>query len=54
MTITDDLKKHQLDASFFNINAVKNLQNATNMGNLQEDSAGSMEIHCNHSIYIIA
>ena len=35
---------------FIYINAVKNLRNTTNTNTLQDDNAGSMEMHCNPAI----
>ena len=39
-----------LQCTFFYINAVKNLRNTTNTNTLQDDNAGSTEMHCNPAI----
>ena len=43
-------QKRATKLSLFYIKAVKNLQNTTNTKTLQNDSAESMERHCNHAI----
>ena len=41
---------HKHTTIVFYINAVKNLRNTTNTNSLQEDNAGSMEMHWNPAI----
>ena len=45
-------KYMRLIMRLFYINAVKNLRNTANTNTLQDDDAGSMEMHCNPAIII--